>query len=666
MMVLVMGCERCGHKMPVYQVGSFGRESGGRGSDAARCAGTNGWAVWYLFSHMGLRALWLMLIPGLALAAAPSIQSVADSAGFGPRGAPGSLASLFGTALAVGTASAAGFPLPALLQGASVTVSGIPAPLLYVSPSQINFQIPSSVKAGQANVVVTGPGGTSASYSFTVTAAAPSIFQYSSGPSGLAHALAQNAGGTLNSGAAPAAAGSVITVYLTGQGAVSNPVTDGTAAPLSPLSTASAAAIATIGPANAPVQFLGLTPEFAGLAQANIQVPALPSGDYPLVITMGGMVSASAVISVSGSGTAYTSPLTLAGSAAFAGSSSASVALYGNVAYVCGPKRVVMVDVTTLTSPNVIGAFGDSVLNGAGGFCAVNAAAGTPFLVVVVGSVTAGTQSLAVYSLSNPSAPALLTVAATSYGHLENLSFSGSYGFATSSYYTYVNSSRQITSQTGELLVFSFANPASPQFVTILPSAGNQEPYVSVVQQLYAYIASTTATGGGTSGNAVLDVASIASPGAPAIISQISIPQAAILLSLDVSGTTLLAAGNTTAQRNPGNPDFDFTGYLTLTAMDLSDPAVPAITSTVTTQLQVNGTYNTAAFTNGFFAIVNNPPVTDNSGPSSLLIADARNPSALQLYPFQTQFGFSGILTTTNGYLFAPTLNGLNIYQLQQ
>lgn len=602
----------------------------------------------------------LILLPGLAMAAVPTIQSVADSAGFGPRGAPGSLATLFGTALASGTATASAFPLSTTMEGASVTVGGTAAPLLYVSPTQINFQIPSSVKAGQANVVVTGPGGTSTTYSFTVTAAAPAIFQY-----GTNHALAQNAGGTLNSESAPAAAGSVITVYLTGQGAVSNPVTDGTAAPLSPLSNASATASATIGPASAVVQFLGLTPEFAGLAQANIQVPSLPSGDYPLVITMGGLVSASAVVSVSGSGTAYTSPLALVGSAAFAGSSSASVALYGNVAYVCGPNRIEMVNVTSLTAPAVIGEFGDSVLNGAGEVCAVNASVTPAYLVVVVGSNTASTESLAVFSLSNPSSPTLLTVASTSFGHLEDFSFSGNYGFSTSSYFTYLNSNGDITAQAGEVVVFNFTNPAAPQFVVALPSSGNQEPYANVVQQLYSYIASTTATGTSNVGNGVLDVVTIASPGAPSILSQVTVPQAAILLSFDVSGTILLAAGNTAAQRDPGVPDFDFTGYLTLTAMDITNPAVPAIVSTITTQLQVSGTYYTAGFTNGVFAIVNNPPATDDYGPGSLMIADARNPSSLQLYPFQTQFGLSGILTTTNGYLFAPTLNGLNIYQLQ-
>jgi len=269
---------------------------------------------------MRLVKLSLALIPGLALAAVPTIQNVTDSAGYGPRAAPGSIASVFGAGLASGTASASGYPLATAMEDASVSVGGVLAPLVYVSPGQIDFQVPSSVKSGAVNVIVKGPGGSSNSWSMTVTAQAPAIYQY-----GTNHAVAQNSDGGLNGDSAPAAAGSVITVYLTGQGAVNNPVADGAATPLSPTSSANGTATATIGPANAPVQFLGLAPEFAGLAQANIQVPALPSGDYPLVITIGGFVSASAVVSVSGPGTAYTSPLTLVGSASFANSDSTSL-----------------------------------------------------------------------------------------------------------------------------------------------------------------------------------------------------------------------------------------------------------------------------------------------------------------------------------------------------
>jgi uncharacterized protein (TIGR03437 family) len=595
------------------------------------------------------------------LATAPVVQSVTDSAGYGARVAPGSLASIFGTNLASATVSAADFPLPTGLGGASVSIGSVSAPLLYASPDQINFQVPSSLKSGTASLVVNGPGGTSASFSVTVTSAAPALFQY-----GTNHAVAQNATtAALNSKSAPAAAGSVVTVYLTGIGAVDNAVDDGSPTPVSPLASATASYTATIGPASATVQFLGLTADFAGLAQANIQVPSLPSGDYPLVLTVGGYVSASAVISVSGSGTAYTSPLQLTGSAAFANSVASSIALYDNIAYVCGASRIVMVNVANAAQPSVLGEFGASVLNGQGDLCAINLSASPPYLVEIFG-VSTSTESFAVYSLSNPKSPTLLTVATTSYGHMVDLSFAGNYAFITTSYITYRNSDAQIIAQNGELLAFDFTTPAHPLFLGALqPSTLNLKPYADVVGQSYAYVATSTATGSSTSGTGVLSVIYIVSPAAMYAINQITVSQAAILLSFDISGNTLLAVGNTTGQRNPGKPDFDFTGDLTLTTVDVTNTPMPALISTFTTSLQVNGTFHVAGFNNGVFAIVNNPPATDNFGPSSLMIVDASQPSAIALYPFQTQFGFSGLLTTNNNYLLAPTSLGLSIYLLE-
>ena len=59
-------------------------------------------------------------------------------------------------------------------------------------------------------------------------------------------------------------------------------------------------ASATIAGQNAPVQFIGLTPGGIALAQANITVPSLAAGDYPLVITVGGAASNAPLVAVSG------------------------------------------------------------------------------------------------------------------------------------------------------------------------------------------------------------------------------------------------------------------------------------------------------------------------------------------------------------------------------
>jgi uncharacterized protein (TIGR03437 family) len=132
-------------------------------------------------------------------------------------------------------------------------------------------------------------------YPLTIAAAAPGIFQLDGN-----RAVATDAAGTLLTAAHPAAAGSVIVVFLTGIGGLTNTPLDGAGAPLSPLAEATLSAAATIGGANAPIQFLGLTPYYVGLAQANLQVPQLAAGDYPVVITVNGVASAPAMLSVGG------------------------------------------------------------------------------------------------------------------------------------------------------------------------------------------------------------------------------------------------------------------------------------------------------------------------------------------------------------------------------
>jgi len=599
----------------------------------------------------------------------PTVTAVTDAAGYGPRVAPGALATIFGTSLAASTAQASKTPLTTNLAGTTVTIQGTLAPLLYVSPGQINFQVPIELASGQNSLVVTSASGASSAFSVTVVGQTPAIFQY-----GTNRAVAQNndAKHSLNSSTNPAASGSVITVYLTGQGAVDNIVNDGDAAPTSPLSRATAASSATIGPQNAPIDFLGLTPGFVGLAQANVQVPNLPDGDYPLVITVGGIVSTSAIVSVSGTGTAFISPLLLIGTAYFTNTNVSSIDLLGNLAYVCGTNGITIVDVSTPTAPTVAGEFGDDVLNGQGTVCKINSSVSPPYLVDIVGPLSSPV-GFAVYDLSVPASPNFLGLTLTQYPYIVDISFSGPYAYSTTSYFTYNLSDFSIVAQNGDFLSFNFNTPAQPvlagmvQPSSLQPGSNNLnlKPSAAVINSNFAYVATSTATGSSTAGAGALNIINIASPFAPFALGQVTVSPASILISFDVSGNTLLAAGNTTGNRNPGTPNFEFAGNLTLTTMDVTNVQSPVILTSFDTGIQVDGTFHTAAFSNGVFALVSNPPDTDNGGPASLGVVDARRPSNPILYPLATQFGFSGLLPTSGGYLLAPNSFGLYIYQLQ-
>jgi len=124
----------------------------------------------------------------------------------------------------------------------------------------------------------------------------------------------------------------------------------------------------------------------------------------------------------------------------------------------------------------------------------------------------------------------------------------------------------------------------------------------------------------------------------------------------------LFLAGNTAGYRNPGVPDFSLIGNLTLTSMDISNVRNPLPIATVATKLQTTGTYAVQPFGSSVFAIVNNSPATDPTGPGNLMIVDARNNKAPVAYPVFTRFGLSGI-AVANNFLLVPDVNGLKIYK---
>jgi adhesin/invasin len=85
-------------------------------------------------------------------------------------------------------------------------------------------------------------------------------------------------------------AGAILVLYITGGGAVTPAVLDGTAAPLSPLSLINGMVAAQIGGKPAGVVFSGLAPGFAGLAQINVVIPqGLSAGNQPAFVSINGV-----------------------------------------------------------------------------------------------------------------------------------------------------------------------------------------------------------------------------------------------------------------------------------------------------------------------------------------------------------------------------------------
>jgi uncharacterized protein (TIGR03437 family) len=206
--------------------------------------------------------------------------------------APGSVVSLFGSNLAQRT-MAASAPWPKILWGVSVFVNGVAAPVAYVSPTQINAQIPYETAAGRATVNVVAGDRVLPPFELKVQPITPSLFV-----DGQNQVIAQNQDGAANGAGHPAAPGTVLTTYLTGQGALNEQIPDGTAAP-SALSIIPRAPItAALGGRNVEVLSARMAPGMVGVLEVAIEVPEASAGSYFLNVSIGGAVSNSGVVAV--------------------------------------------------------------------------------------------------------------------------------------------------------------------------------------------------------------------------------------------------------------------------------------------------------------------------------------------------------------------------------
>ena len=209
--------------------------------------------------------------------------------------APGSLFTLFGERLSGSTMTAGDFPLPETLDGTQVLINTVEAPLLYVSPTQVNGQVPFGTHLGRGGVIVKTGLGMTSSVPADFTEAAPELFLF-----GENQAIVLNSDFTLNTPDNPAQQGSKISVFFTGQGPVDPPVTAGRRAPFEPLSwiTDIDEAVAKIGGVDSNVFFIGLAPGFAGLAQADLELPVGLWRQLPIRLTIKGNQSNIGFVSV--------------------------------------------------------------------------------------------------------------------------------------------------------------------------------------------------------------------------------------------------------------------------------------------------------------------------------------------------------------------------------
>lgn len=244
------------------------------------------------------------------LSANPAVPSldpggVVSTASYQPNTpvALGGFISIFGNNLAPQPAAATQLPYPISLAGTQVILGGEQLPLAFAANGQINALVPYDLQVNAAQQIIVQQNS---SYSLPqpvlLAAAQPAVFTQNQSGTGPGVIVVLKANGTEfeTSPTAPASAGDALIIYCSGLGAVSPPVSAGSAASSTQLSNTVNPVTVTVGGESAEVLFAGLAPGFAGLYQVNAIVPSgiAASASVPVVLTVGGRSSVPVTVSI--------------------------------------------------------------------------------------------------------------------------------------------------------------------------------------------------------------------------------------------------------------------------------------------------------------------------------------------------------------------------------
>lgn len=225
-----------------------------------------------------------------AAVASPQIQRVVSAADGTENVATGGLVSLIGREMSPVNLATREMPLPTALGDSCLTVNGVPTPMMFVSPGQVNAQIPYTID-GNATIVLRTPGGVSDNYYVQVRSTAPTVFRSSlPGTGSIIATVVRKRNNELVTLSNPVHRGEGVVVYLTGMGRTFPAIEAGIPGPNDPPLTVLVEPKVTIGGRDMGIRFAGLSPGQVGVYQIDADVPGdTPLGlEIPLVISQSG------------------------------------------------------------------------------------------------------------------------------------------------------------------------------------------------------------------------------------------------------------------------------------------------------------------------------------------------------------------------------------------
>ncbi|MGE0131649.1 MAG: Ig-like domain-containing protein [Blastocatellales bacterium] len=245
----------------------------------------------------------------IAVTSFRNVTSVSSASFIGPAAASEQIIAAFGTELATKIEAANSTPLPTQLAGASVRVRDSagaerPAPLFFVSPSQINYQIPAGSAAGPATVTIVNGAGVISTGGLSLSSVAPGLFSANANGQGVVAAVA------LRIKADGSQSYETVAEFNAAQNRfVSRPIdlgppTDQVFLILFGTGVRNRSALSTvtaqIGGESAEVLFVGAQGDFVGLDQVNLRLPPvlIGRGEVEIALTVDGKAANAVRINV--------------------------------------------------------------------------------------------------------------------------------------------------------------------------------------------------------------------------------------------------------------------------------------------------------------------------------------------------------------------------------
>ncbi len=224
-----------------------------------------------------------------ASVAPPQLTRIVNAADQSKNVAPGSLVTVYGTNLSPVNVATNQIPLPTALADSCLSVNGLAVPIILVSPTQINAQLPYQA-TGNVTMILKTPGGISDNFNFTIQPQAPGVFY--TPVDGLADSvpyLIRSANMTVVTDSNPIHKGDDITIFIGGLGQTIPIVDAGSPAPSDPIAVPLVSPTVTLGSSNLAVRAVGLVPGQIGVFQIDVSVPnnVSPGLNIPLQIKQG-------------------------------------------------------------------------------------------------------------------------------------------------------------------------------------------------------------------------------------------------------------------------------------------------------------------------------------------------------------------------------------------